>query len=215
MLIFVSARNVAAILDVVLRRSLVSEPGVVGGFDRSKAIVTILQRAVIAFTKSSGSRQLPRETDGFQVVDQGYAMVSMLIVVVILGALVTIALAGPHGPTPSVTVDKGSPSTTAATAQSIAGVVSRAQVSACEADFTSVDTAIGEYRTLNSGSPSPGTAWATSTTSGGPFMQSWPSGAPNFSISWNGSQLSVVPKKGATSHGSYGTSSPATGCFAP
>jgi hypothetical protein len=142
-------------------------------------------------------------------------MVSMLIVVVILGALAAIVLTSSPGPTTSGTVATGSPTTTTTTPQSIAGVVPPAQTSACEADFASLETAIGTYRTLNGGSPAPGTAWATSTANGGPFVQAWPSGAPNFSITWNGSQLSVLPKKGAASHGSYGSSSPVTGCFAP
>lgn len=156
---------------------------------------------------------MSRRTSGFLAADQGYALVSMLIVVVILGAIAAIALTSSPGPTTPGTAAAGSPTTTT-TPQSIAGVVAPAQLSACEADFTSLETAIGTYRALNGGSPAPGTGWATSTANGGPFVEAWPSGAPNFSITWNGSQLSVLPKKGTASHGSYGSSSPATGCFA-
>jgi hypothetical protein len=142
-------------------------------------------------------------------------MVMLLVVVVILAVLATVVLAGSHGPQSSATTVKGSPPTTTTTPQSIASAVPQAQVSACTADFASVDAALGAYRALNGVAPAPGTAWATSKAHGGPFMQSWPSGSPNFSIAWNGSTLSVVPAKGTESHGSYGTVTPRTGCYAP
>ena len=154
----------------------------------------------------------PRDSAPVEAAEQGYAMVTMLSVVVILGVLITIVLSGSHGPTPISTVAQGSPATLP---QSIASAVPQSRVSACEADFQSVDTALGTYRALNGAAPASGTGWATSAARGGPFMQSWPSGGPDFSITWNGSELGVVPAKGAASHGSYGTNSPATGCFAP
>jgi hypothetical protein len=142
-------------------------------------------------------------------------MVMLLTVVVILGVLATVVIAGSPGPKPTATTLEGSPPTTATTPQSIASAVPASQVSACAGDFASVDAALGGYRALNGAAPAPGTAWATSKAHGGPFLQGWPSGAPNFSISWNGTVLSVVPKKGTESHGSTGTVSPKTGCYAP
>ena len=138
-------------------------------------------------------------------------MVSMLIVVVILGILVVIVVSHPQSATPTSGSSAGSTTTVP---QTIAQAVPPAQLSACEADFTSVTTAISAYEAVNAAPPAPGTAWATSTSNSGPFLQSWPSDAPNFSISWDGTQLSVIPQKGVASHGSYGTSLPATGCFA-
>jgi hypothetical protein len=141
-------------------------------------------------------------------------MISMLITVLILGALVTVVLVRPHGSTPSGATTGGA-ATTTTTPQSLASVVPPARVAACEADFNVLEAAVSQYETLNGGPPAPGTAWATSTSNSGPFLQSWPSGAPNFSLSWNGSRISVIPRKGTPSRASYGTNSPPTGCFAP
>jgi type II secretory pathway pseudopilin PulG len=157
---------------------------------------------------------LSKKTPRPQAAEQGMAMVSMLIVVVILGVLVTVVLAGPHSPAPAGTTASGSPTTTT-TPQSIASIAPEAQLSACQADFALLEAAINQYQALNGSFPATGTTWANSTANGGPFLQSWPSGAPNFSISWNGAQLIVVPRQGPASRGTYGTSSPATGCFAP
>lgn len=154
------------------------------------------------------------KTPHLRATEQGMAMVSMLVVVVILGVMVTVVLAGPHSPAPAGTSASASPTTTT-TPQSIASIASQAQLSACQADFSLLEAAIDQYQALNGGFPGSGTTWATSTANGGPFLQSWPSGAPNFSLSWNGSQLIVVPRKGPASRGTYGTSSPVTGCFAP
>lgn len=155
---------------------------------------------------------MSRKTAGRGTFEQGYAMVSMLIVVVILGALVAIVLEGSNSPTPA---GPGTAITTPTTPQALAKVAPQAQVVACEADYTSLDTALGAYRALNGDYPAPGTAWASSPKNGGPFLQTWPTGAPSFRFAWNGSQLIVIPRKGVASRGSYGTSSPQTGCFAP
>jgi type II secretory pathway pseudopilin PulG len=155
-----------------------------------------------------GSDRRPR-------VEGGYALIGLLIVVVILGVLATIVLSSSHGSTGPGSAANTSLGPTTTTPQSMASGARQAAVSACEVDFHSVDTALETYQALNGVPAPPGTAWATSSSYGGPFMQSWPSGAPNFSITWNGSTLSVVPAQGTASHGSYGTRSPATGCFAP
>jgi hypothetical protein len=155
-----------------------------------------------------GSDRRPR-------VDNGYALIGMLIVVVILGVLATIVLSSTLGSTGPGSVAKISPGPTTTTPPSIASGARQSAVSACEVDFQSVETALRTYRALNGVLAPPGSAWATSSSRGGPFMQAWPSDAPNFSLIWNGSTLSVVPTNGTASHGSYGTRSPASGCFAP
>jgi len=87
-------------------------------------------------------------------------------------------------------------------------------VSACQANYQAIETALADYRSLNGSSPAPGDAWATSASNGGPFLQVWPQSALYYSITWNGAELSVVPARGTSSHGSDGTSSPRSGCFA-
>jgi hypothetical protein len=89
-----------------------------------------------------------------------------------------------------------------------------AAVSACQANYQAVETAISDFQSLNGALPAAGTAWATVTDNGGPYLQSWPEAAPYYSITWNGVRLSVNPVRGTPSHGNDGTSSPKSGCFA-
>jgi hypothetical protein len=141
-------------------------------------------------------------------------LLGILSVVATLGILVVIVLTLNFGssPNPGGTLPKFTPTTTGP--QNIASEQQVADRAACQADFTSISTAMTDYRALNGSSPPAGDAWATSTSAGGPYLQSWPSLAHAFSLTWNGTVLSVVPAKGRPSHGSFGTSSPATGCFA-
>lgn len=147
----------------------------------------------------------------------GSSLLGILSVVATLGILAVIVLTVNFGSTPSsvgTTVPGSSRTTTTTGPQDIASEQSVAERAACQSNFTAISTAITDYRTLNGSNPPAGTAWATSTSGGGPYIQTWPSGAPAYTLTWNGTTLSVVPKKGLASHGSPGTTSPATGCFA-
>jgi len=149
--------------------------------------------------------------------ERGSSLLGILSVVATLGILAIIALTFTLGSSPSSpkTSVGGSPGTTTTSGpQDVASEQSVAERVACQANFTVVSTAVTEYRSLNASNPPAGTAWAASASTGGPYMQSWPSGAPAYRLTWNGTTLSVVPTKGIASHGSAGTSSPATGCFA-
>jgi hypothetical protein len=145
--------------------------------------------------------------------EQGFAMIATLMVVVILGVLVVIVIDQTLGTTSATSSASGS-STTTTVPQTIAQAVPPARLAQCEADFTSVQSAVSDFEALNGAPPARGTHWASASANGGPFLASWPTGAASFAILWDGTQLSVVPARGAASHGSYGTSSPATGCFA-
>ncbi len=146
--------------------------------------------------------------------NDGVAMVATLMVVLILGVLGTIVLTTHFGSTPTTTGPSLPPAQTTTIPSSPGSAALTAAVSACEADFALVTSAIANYQALNGVDPPTGRAWATSTSRSGPFLQSWPSDAQYFSLSWNGSSLSVVPIKGRASHGSFGVRSPASGCFA-
>ncbi len=150
-----------------------------------------------------------------ETADQGVTMIALLIVVVLLGLLATVVLSSHHGPTPQDVAGGTTRGTTTTIPQSIGSAAQHSVVAACELDFQSVNAALGTYRVANNALPAAGTAWAISAGPGGPYLKSWPSNARYYSITWNGSTLSVIPTKGVASHGSYGTSSPATGCFAP
>jgi hypothetical protein len=140
-------------------------------------------------------------------------MVSTLAVVVILGVIVTVVISnGPSGP--KSTVGGSSGTTTTTSVKSIGSDATASAISACVANYDEVNTALTYYKTLNGTSPSAGTAWATTTTDGSALIDSWPTGAPYYTITWNGVELTVIPKRGAPSHGTSGTSSPRTGCYA-
>jgi hypothetical protein len=149
--------------------------------------------------------------------ERGSSLLGILSVVATLGILAVIVLTLNFGSTPSSpsTSIGGSPQTTTTTGpQDIASEQSVAERAACQANFAGILTAVADYRSLNGSNPPAGTTWATSTSAGGPYLQTWPSGAPAYTLTWNGTTLSVVPTKGHASHGSFGTTSPATGCFA-
>jgi len=146
--------------------------------------------------------------------NDGFAMVATLMVVLVLGVLATVALTAHFGSTPTTTGPSLPPAQTTTVPSNPGSAARTAAVSACEADFALVTSAVANYRALNGVDPPTGRAWATSTSHGGPFLQSWPSDAQYFSLSWNGASLSVVPTKGMASHGSFGVRSPASGCFA-
>jgi hypothetical protein len=136
-------------------------------------------------------------------------LIGTLSVVLILGVLAMIAMSS----TPSPVVPSNPNGHGVTVPNSPAGGASLAATMACKTDFVSLTLAIENYLTANGAKPPNGTSWATKSTTTGPLLQSWPSIA-GFSFVWNGSQLSVIPKKGLPATANFGTSSPPTGCFA-
>jgi hypothetical protein len=145
--------------------------------------------------------------------EQGIAMLATLITVIILGVMVVIMLNTLGGSSPGSSTTVPGATTTTAPATPANGA-QEAAVSACQANYQALETALSDFQSLNGSLPAAGTAWATATANGGPYLQSWPETAPYYSITWNGVQLSVSPVRGRPSHGNDGTSSPKSGCFA-
>ena len=142
-------------------------------------------------------------------------MLATLLTVIILGVLAVImfnTLGGSPSGTDTGTTIPGEVTTTVPATP--ANGAKAAAVSACQANYQALVTALTDYRSLNGSPPVAGTAWATSKSNGGPYLQVWPESATYYSITWNGTQLSVIPARGTPSHGSDGTSSPKTGCYA-
>lgn len=129
--------------------------------------------------------------------DAGSSLVGLLMAMLILGIIAAVAIGG------GITTPKTAATATGATARA-----------ACASDYQTVNGAVQSYFGTNLVYPPPGTAWATSKAKGGPYLTSWPDDPRYYAISWNGSELDVVPAHGAPSFGSPGTSSPATGCGA-
>jgi hypothetical protein len=146
--------------------------------------------------------------------EQGVGMLATLLTVIILGVMVTVALNSldkkPSSSGPTTTIPGETTTTVPSTAKTGA---QEAAVSACQTDYAALETSLGEYRALNGTSPAAGTAWATSSSNGGPYLQVWPESAPYFRITWNGAVLGVIPVRGAASSGNDGSSTAKTGCF--
>ena len=147
----------------------------------------------------------------FARTEEGFSLLGTLSVVLILGVLAMIALTS--APSPSSPSPSGSAGRATTLPSSPASGASLATMLACKTDFLSLTLAVEDYLAANGVNPPAGTTWATRPTNGGALIQSWPV-INGFTFVWNGSKLSVVPKKGLSSTGSFGTSSPPTGCFA-
>jgi type II secretory pathway pseudopilin PulG len=145
--------------------------------------------------------------------DRGFSLISLLIVLIILGVMMALTIDGLNGTGLPTSPTSGSTSGVTTTGGA-GGIVTQAAVSACEADYSSIENAIVTYFSDNGKPPGPGTTWATINPYGAPIMQSWPTGAPNFTFAWSGTVLSVDPRYGPASTDSVGTPSPRTGCYA-
>lgn len=160
---------------------------------------------------SEKRRALENGTAEVNTSERGASMLGILLVVVILGVLVVITLSSNFGTTPTTLPAVPGVTTTTAPTSPASGA-NEARVGGCEANYASIEQAISTYRALNGGNPPAGTSWALSSANGGPFFQSWPTDV-SYSITWSGSTLSVIPVHGRAARGSYGSSSPASGCF--
>ena len=155
-------------------------------------------------------------TRGSDDSERGSSLLGILSVVGILGILAVIALTLNFGSTPSTTGSRRCPVPPRRRRDHGASGTNSPRPSERPAKRTSPCSTRPSLTTERSMAPThrPARGGPRATSAGGPFMQSWPSGAPAYSITWNGTTLSVVPAKGRASQGSVGTASPATGCFA-
>jgi type II secretory pathway pseudopilin PulG len=152
---------------------------------------------------------------GERCSERGVAMLSTLIVVIILGVLATVVLTHSPGSKPASPANSSIVATTtiSTTPKSIGTEAQLAALSGCASNYLDVSTAVQTYDVENGSMPPAGSAWATSTSGGGPFLQSWPSDPKYYAIDWNGTTIDVIPAKGVASHGSMGTTTPPTGCY--
>ncbi|MGA2432200.1 MAG: hypothetical protein ABSG09_01945 [Acidimicrobiales bacterium] len=153
-----------------------------------------------------------RTTTRLEHREGGFSLISLLLVLIILGVMMVLAIDSLDQTGLPASGSRGSTSTLASS-KGAGGIVTQAEVSACEADYSSIETAIVTYFSDNGKPPGPGTTWATSNPSGEPIMPSWPT-SRDFSFTWNGTVLTIQPRYGPSSSDSLGTASPRTGCYA-
>jgi hypothetical protein len=155
--------------------------------------------------------------------ERGASVIGLLVVLVVLGATAAIVVSAlpssksltvPTVATTSTTRGPGSTSPSGTTTTSSPTILSVALEAACVANVQAVKSAATTYETLNSAKPPAGTAWATATTNGGPYLQSWPAATREVSVAWSGTTVVVTPAHGRSAVGGPGSRTPPTGCYA-
>lgn len=143
--------------------------------------------------------------------ERGVALFGLIGSILILAIVAAVVITKLQSPIAAPQVRNGNPGVTTPISPSSGASV--ASTTACKADFLTLTAAVQTYRTLNGGLPPKGTSWATGSSSSGNLLQSWPR-ISGLTFTWNGSTVNVVPAKGTASVGTFGTSTPPTGCFA-
>jgi len=133
--------------------------------------------------------------------EEGFTLIELLIVIVVLGILAAVVVFA------------------------LGGVTGQSAQSACNADAKTVETAVAAYLADGNAASAlttangPGLLTNTSTAvTGSPFLQSWPSNASHYTISFDGTtagQVDVTPKSGtAVNYNSQVGGTAPTGCYA-
>jgi len=115
----------------------------------------------------------------------GFTLIELLIVVAVLGILAAVVVFA------------------------LGGVSAQAAVAACKADATTVQTAVSAYNTQTGGTPQVTAARLTTTPSGSPYLQSFPSSS-SYTISIvSGAVMIAAPSSAAAVP--YGTANACSG----
>ncbi len=133
-----------------------------------------LEGVFAAYRRIIERRTAQEESEG------GFTLIELLIVIVVLGILAAVVVFA------------------------LGGITGKSAISACEADGTTIETAIAAFNANNPGVQVT-QPLLLGNTDGGPYLQSWPSNLPHYaySISAGVLQIATGPTAGAVT-----TSSP-------
>lgn len=109
--------------------------------------------------------------------EAGFTLIELLIVIVVLGILAAVVVFA------------------------LGGITGKSAVSACQADGTTIQTAIAAFETNNPG-VTPTQTLLTGSTDGGPYIQSWPSNLPHYAYQLSSTgvlQIATTPAGAVTS----------------
>jgi prepilin-type N-terminal cleavage/methylation domain-containing protein len=114
-------------------------------------------------------QRLKRRRDAGEI--NGFTLIELLIVIVVLGILAAVVIFA------------------------LGGITGKSQLAACQADGATVSTALAAFHAQNPGvtDPTQSDLVDTSTTTGGPYIQSWPN-ATSYEYQMAAGVLQVAKK---------------------